>query len=56
MPMDLGTLRLLEAMRILRLKDAKFYQASTSEMFGKVVGNSTTGDDPLLSSFPLRGG
>ena len=33
----LGTLRLLEAMRILRLKDSKFYQASTSEMYGKVV-------------------
>jgi len=31
----LGTLRLLEAMRILRLHDAKFYQASTSEMYGK---------------------
>jgi len=30
----LGTLRLLEAMRILRLKDTRFYQASTSEMFG----------------------
>jgi GDPmannose 4,6-dehydratase len=33
----LGTLRLLEAMRILRLHDTKFYQASTSEMYGKVV-------------------
>jgi GDPmannose 4,6-dehydratase len=32
----LGTLRLLEAMRILRLKHTKFYQASTSEMYGKV--------------------
>lgn len=33
----LGTLRLLEAIRILGLeKKAKFYQASTSEMFGKV--------------------
>jgi GDPmannose 4,6-dehydratase len=32
----LGTLRLLEAMRILRLHDARFYQASTSEMYGKV--------------------
>ena len=33
----LGTLRLLEAMRILGLKDScRFYQASTSEMFGKV--------------------
>ncbi|HEY8507903.1 MAG TPA: GDP-mannose 4,6-dehydratase [Steroidobacteraceae bacterium] len=31
----LGTLRLLEAIRILNLK-CRFYQASTSEMFGKV--------------------
>ena len=33
----LGTLRLLEAMRILRLKDTKFYQASTSEMYGNAM-------------------
>src|SRR5579863_316851 len=34
----LGTLRLLEAIRILRLeKKTRFYQASTSEMFGKVL-------------------
>jgi GDPmannose 4,6-dehydratase len=33
----LGTLRLLEAIRILGLvKQSRFYQASTSEMFGKV--------------------
>ncbi|MBI3675220.1 MAG: GDP-mannose 4,6-dehydratase [Proteobacteria bacterium] len=33
----LGTLRLLEAIRILNLADkARFYQASTSELFGKV--------------------
>ena len=33
----LGTLRILEAIRILKLdKKTKFYQASTSEMFGKV--------------------
>ena len=33
----LGTLRLLEAIRILDLKDkVRFYQASTSEMYGKV--------------------
>ncbi len=33
----LGTLRLLEAIRILRLAGkTRFYQASTSEMFGKV--------------------
>jgi GDPmannose 4,6-dehydratase len=34
----IGTLRLLEAIRILGLeKHTRFYQASTSEMFGKVV-------------------
>jgi len=33
----LGTLRILEAIRILQLeKKTKFYQASTSELFGKV--------------------
>ena len=33
----LGTLRLLEAIRILGIKDrVRFYQAGTSEMFGKV--------------------
>lgn len=33
----IGTLRLLEAIRILKLEDrVRFYQASTSEMFGKV--------------------
>src|SRR5579875_649360 len=34
----LGTLRLLEAIRILRMSDrVRFYQASTSELFGKVM-------------------
>jgi GDPmannose 4,6-dehydratase len=34
----LGTLRLLEAMRILKLGEtARFYQASTSELYGKAV-------------------
>src|SRR5258708_38802121 len=33
----LGTLRVLEAIRILRMHDdVRFYQASTSELFGKV--------------------
>jgi GDPmannose 4,6-dehydratase len=33
----LGTLRLLEALRILKMTDrVRFYQASTSEMYGKV--------------------
>ncbi|WP_376093827.1 GDP-mannose 4,6-dehydratase [Roseomonas sp. CCTCC AB2023176] len=42
----LGTLRLLEAIRILRLeKKTRFYQASTSELYGKVQAvpqNETT--------------
>ncbi len=34
----LGTLRMLEAIRILELKEkTRFYQASTSELFGKVL-------------------
>ena len=34
----IGTLRLLEAIRILRMeKSVRFYQASTSELYGKVV-------------------
>jgi GDPmannose 4,6-dehydratase len=33
----IGTLRLLEAIRLLKLKDkVRFYQASTSELYGKV--------------------
>ena len=33
----LGTLRLLEAIRILKLEDkSRFYQASTSELYGLV--------------------
>ena len=36
-----GTLRLLEAIRLLGLESkTKFYQASTSEMFGLVEGNT----------------
>ena len=33
----LGTLRLLEAMRILRLENTRFYQASSSEMYGNAT-------------------
>ena len=32
----LGTLRILESIRVLGLKKTKFYQASTSELFGNV--------------------
>ena len=36
----LGTLRILEAMRFLNLSKTKFYQASTSELFGEKTENS----------------
>jgi GDPmannose 4,6-dehydratase len=34
----LGTLRILEALRFLNIKKVKFYQASTSELFGESFG------------------
>ncbi len=41
----IGTLRLLEAIRILGLKDkTRFYQASTSEMYGLGAGDPAEGD------------
>jgi GDPmannose 4,6-dehydratase len=33
---SLGTLRILESIRVLGLKKTKFYQASTSELFGNI--------------------
>jgi GDPmannose 4,6-dehydratase len=48
----LGTLRLLEAMRILRLKDARFYQASTSEMYGKVAETPQRETTPFYPRSP----
>jgi GDPmannose 4,6-dehydratase len=35
----LGTLRILEAMRFLKLKNTKFYQSGTSELFGVINKN-----------------
>ena len=34
----IGSLRVLEAMRFLKLKNTKYYQASTSELFGETFG------------------
>lgn len=49
----LGTLRLLEAIRILRLeKKTRFYQASTSEMFGKVVETPQSERTPFYPRSP----
>ena len=46
----IGTLRILESIRILGLKDkTKYYQASTSELFGKT---STKSQDELTSFYP----
>lgn len=49
----LGALRLLEAIRILGLTDVtRFYQASTSEMFGKVADIPQTEDTPFYPRSP----
>ena len=44
----LGTLRILEAMRFLNLKKCKFYQASTSELFGETFGKNSFTEDSLM--------
>ena len=49
----LGTLRLLEALRILGLeKKTRFYQASTSEMFGKVAETPQKESTPFYPRSP----
>ncbi|VAX37830.1 GDP-mannose 4,6-dehydratase [hydrothermal vent metagenome] len=49
----LGTLRLLEAIRILHLENkTKFYQASTSELFGKVVETPQSETTPFYPRSP----
>lgn len=49
----MGTLRLLEAIRILGLCDkTKFYQASTSELFGKVQETPQNEDTPFYPRSP----
>jgi GDPmannose 4,6-dehydratase len=49
----LGTLRILEAMRILRMGDrVRFYQASTSELYGKVQEIPQTEATPFYPRSP----
>jgi GDPmannose 4,6-dehydratase len=49
----LGTLRVLEAMRILKLeKKTRFYQASTSELYGKVRETPQTETTPFYPRSP----
>jgi len=47
----LGTLRLLEAIRTMK-KPAKFYQASSSEMYGKVAETPQTEKTPFYPRSP----
>src|SRR5471032_2447521 len=49
----LGTLRLLEAIRILRVGDkVRFYQASTSELYGKVQATPQSETTPFYPRSP----
>ncbi|TWT12966.1 GDP-mannose 4,6-dehydratase [Reyranella sp. CPCC 100927] len=49
----LGTLRLLEAIRILKMEDrVRFYQASTSELFGKVQETPQRESTPFYPRSP----
>ncbi len=53
----LGALRILEAIRILDMKDrVRYYQASTSELYGKVQEIPQIGKNSLLPPQPVRGG
>ena len=49
-----GALRLLEAIRILDLQEkTRFYQASTSELFGKAQETPQRETTPFLSPFSI---
>ncbi len=48
----MGTLRILEALRILRMDKARFYQASTSELYGKVVETPQKETTPFYPRSP----
>ncbi len=48
----LGVLRILEAMHKLGLKNTRFYQASSSEMFGKVQAVPQKEDTPFYPRSP----
>ena len=49
----LGTLRILEAVRILGLKNkTKIYQASTSELYGKIIESPQNEETPFYPRSP----
>ena len=48
----LGTLRILEALRNLKLENVKFYQASTSELFGNSESPTQNEQTPFIPRSP----
>jgi GDPmannose 4,6-dehydratase len=48
----LGTLRMLEAVRESGIKDVRFYQASTSELYGRMVENPANENTPFYPRSP----
>ncbi|MBB3442568.1 GDP-mannose 4,6-dehydratase [Rhizobium sp. BK379] len=48
----MGTLRILEALRILHMDKTRFYQASTSELYGKVVETPQKETTPFYPRSP----
>ena len=48
----LGVLRMLEAIREYKEDDIRFYQASSSEMFGKMIENPSNEDSPFYPRSP----
>ena len=48
----LGTLRILEAIRPLKEKNTRFYQASSSELYGKVVETPQNENTPFRPRSP----
>ncbi len=51
----LGCLRILEALRSLKLKNTKFYQASSSEMFGKQSRNKSQNEKTKFHPMSIYG-
>ena len=51
----MGALRILESMRILGLKKTKYYQASSSEMFGKQQSNKSQNEKTTFHPMSIYG-
>ena len=48
----IGTLKILDAIRLLNLKKTKFYQASSSELFGKIQSKKQNEKTPFYPRSP----